>query len=70
MTSRPDHVDVAAYVLGILDEDEVDAFENHLAQCRRCALDLRDFAVLPDLLDEADANGMLRGAAGERPDGR
>jgi hypothetical protein len=70
VTSRPDHVDVAAYVLGILDEDEVDAFENHLAQCRRCALDLRDFAVLPDLLDEADANGMLRGAAGERPDGR
>ncbi|MEU4804426.1 zf-HC2 domain-containing protein [Actinosynnema sp. NPDC023587] len=70
MTSRPDHVDVAAYVLGVLDEDEVDAFENHLAQCRRCALDLRDFAVLPDLLDEADANGMLRANAGERPDGR
>ncbi|RKT56216.1 anti-sigma factor family protein [Saccharothrix australiensis] len=70
MTPRPDHVDVAAYVLGILDEDEVDAFENHLAQCRRCALDLRDLAVLPDLLDEADANGMLRGNAGERPDGR
>ncbi|MEV0681400.1 zf-HC2 domain-containing protein [Actinosynnema sp. NPDC050436] len=61
---------MAAYVLGILDEDEVDAFENHLAQCRRCALDLRDFAVLPDLLDEADANGMLRANAGERPDGR
>ncbi|MBB5956897.1 anti-sigma factor RsiW [Saccharothrix tamanrassetensis] len=70
MNARPDHVDVAAYVLGILDEDEVDAFENHLAQCRRCALDLRDFAVLPDLLDEADANGMLRANAGERPDGR
>ncbi len=61
---------MAAYVLGILDEDEVDAFENHLAQCRRCALDLRDFAVLPDLLDEADANGMLRAHTGERPDGR
>ncbi|MFE9748697.1 anti-sigma factor family protein [Saccharothrix saharensis] len=70
MTSQPNHVDVAAYVLGVLDEDEVDAFENHLAQCRRCALDLRDFAELPDLLDEADANGMLRANAGERPDGR
>ncbi|MCE6995170.1 zf-HC2 domain-containing protein [Saccharothrix sp. S26] len=70
MTSQPFHVDVAAYVLGVLDEDEVDAFENHLAQCRRCALDLRDFAELPDLLDEADANGMLRANAGERPDGR
>jgi hypothetical protein len=70
VTSLPNHIDVAAYVLGVLDEDEVDAFENHLAQCRRCALDLRDFAELPDLLDEADANGMLRANAGERPDGR
>ncbi|NUU20486.1 MAG: zf-HC2 domain-containing protein [Streptomycetaceae bacterium] len=70
MNSQPFHVDVAAYVLGVLDEDEVDAFENHLAQCRRCALDLRDFAQLPDLLDEADAAGLLRANAGERPDGR
>ncbi|GAA2682198.1 MULTISPECIES: zf-HC2 domain-containing protein [Actinosynnema] len=70
MSSLPNHVDVAAYVLGILDEDEVDAFENHLAQCRRCALDLRDFAQLPDLLDEANAAGLLSSDAGERPDGR
>ncbi|MET1073290.1 MAG: zf-HC2 domain-containing protein, partial [Umezawaea sp.] len=70
MTALPDHIDVAAYVLGVLDEDEVDAFENHLAQCRKCALDLKDFAVLPDLLDEADQAGLLRGTAGERPDGR
>jgi hypothetical protein len=70
VTSLPNHIDVAAYVLGILDEDEVDAFENHLAQCRRCALDLRDVAQLPELIDEADANGMLRANTGERPDGR
>jgi putative zinc finger protein len=70
VTALPDHIDVAAYVLGVLDEDEVDAFENHLAQCRKCALDLKDFAVLPDLLDEADQAGLLRGTAGERPDGR
>ncbi|MFD7657663.1 anti-sigma factor family protein [Actinosynnema sp. NPDC059797] len=70
MTSPTNHIDVAAYVLGVLDEDEVDAFENHLAQCRRCALDLRDFAELPDLLDEANANGLLRAGTGERPDGR
>ncbi|MFC6093162.1 anti-sigma factor family protein [Saccharothrix lopnurensis] len=70
MTSPTEHIDVAAYVLGVLDEDEVDAFENHLAQCRRCALDLRDFAQLPDLLDEANANGLLRAGTGERPDGR
>jgi hypothetical protein len=70
VTALPDHIDVAAYVLGVLDEAEVDAFENHLAQCRKCALDLKDFAVLPDLLDEADQAGLLRGTAGERPDGR
>ncbi len=70
MTTAPDHLDVAAYVLGILDADEVEAFENHLTECRRCALDLRDFAVVPDLIDEADAGGMLRGTAPERPDGK
>ena len=70
MTAVPDHIDVAAYVLGILDADEVEYFENHLTQCRRCALDLRDFAELPDLIDEADAGGMLRGTAPERPDGK
>lgn len=70
MTPPTNHIDVAAYVLGVLDEDEVDAFENHLAQCRRCALDLRDFAELPDLIDEANANGLLRTGTGERPDGR
>ncbi|TWP45611.1 zf-HC2 domain-containing protein [Lentzea tibetensis] len=70
MTTAPDHLDVAAYVLGILDAEEVDAFENHLTECRRCALDLRDFAVVPDLIDEADAGGMLRGTAPERPDGK
>ncbi|ANZ39383.1 hypothetical protein BBK82_28360 [Lentzea guizhouensis] len=57
-------------MLGILDADEVEAFENHLTECRRCALDLRDFAVVPDLIDEADAGGMLRGTAPERPDGK
>lgn len=70
MTTAPDHLDVAAYVLGILDAEEVEAFENHLTECRRCALDLRDFAVVPDLIDEADAGGMLRGTAPERPDGK
>jgi hypothetical protein len=70
VTTAPDHLDVAAYVLGILDAEEVEAFENHLTECRRCALDLRDFAVVPDLIDEADAGGMLRGTAPERPDGK
>jgi anti-sigma factor RsiW len=66
----PNHADVAAYVLGVLDRDEIDAFEDHLAECRKCALDLRDFAALPDLLDDADASGLLRGTTPERPDGR
>jgi hypothetical protein len=30
------HVDVAAYAIGALDIDEVDAFEGHLNECSRC----------------------------------
>jgi hypothetical protein len=55
MMSAPrsvDHVDVAAYVLGILDEPEDAAFSQHLAQCARCRAELRDLADLPPLLDQ------------------
>ena len=40
MTSPADHVDVAAYVLGALDESDNAAFERHLATCPRCQSEL------------------------------
>ena len=32
----PDHIDVGAYVLGILDPPEQEAFAKHFANCARC----------------------------------
>lgn len=49
----PPHVEVAAFVLGVLDEEENEAFELHLAECAACQIELRELYVLPGLLDEA-----------------
>jgi hypothetical protein len=46
------HVDVAAYVLGILDEPDDATFAQHFAQCRTCRLEYRELADLPHLLDQ------------------
>ncbi|WP_331719111.1 zf-HC2 domain-containing protein (plasmid) [Streptomyces sp. NBC_00289] len=39
MSTSPDHHEVAAYVLGILDAAATDAFEEHLTTCPDCALE-------------------------------
>ncbi|PWI45509.1 zf-HC2 domain-containing protein [Streptomyces sp. ICBB 8177] len=44
------HVDVGAYALGLLEEADADRFEEHLAQCGRCADLLEDFVGLEPLL--------------------
>ncbi|MEU6713069.1 zf-HC2 domain-containing protein [Nonomuraea sp. NPDC046802] len=46
------HDGVAAYVLGVLDEEEHEAFERHLDTCERCQAELIEFAELPEQLDE------------------
>ncbi|MEO3887081.1 zf-HC2 domain-containing protein [Nonomuraea sp. B5E05] len=46
------HDGVAAYVLGVLDEEEHEAFERHLDTCERCQAELVELAELPDQLDE------------------
>lgn len=51
-TPQADHVDVAAYVLGILDEPDEAAFARHFARCQRCRLEYRELADLPMLLDQ------------------
>ena len=52
MTAGPSHTDVAAYVLGVLDEPDTEAFELHLLDCPRCQDELRELQELPDLLDQ------------------
>jgi hypothetical protein len=59
MTSAADHVDVAAYVLGALDEPDVAAFERHLAACPRCQAELDELSGLPSLLDQVRDSGLL-----------
>ncbi|MDR8414864.1 zf-HC2 domain-containing protein [Nonomuraea sp. 3-1Str] len=44
MTSQVEHTDVGAYALGLLDDDDKAAFEEHLATCPPCAAELADLS--------------------------
>lgn len=46
------HTDIAAYVLGVLDEADNVVFEAHLLDCPHCQLDLLEFYDLPEILAE------------------
>jgi hypothetical protein len=50
--ATPDHIDVGAYVLGILDPPEQAKFAEHFATCARCRAEYRELADLPRLLDQ------------------
>jgi hypothetical protein len=47
---RPFEDDLAAWMLGALDEPEAEAFERHLAGCERCQTDLRWLRPAVDVL--------------------
>lgn len=55
---REDHFDVAAYALGVLDERDAARFEEHLAECPTCALELESFLPVVDVLADIDAEAM------------
>ncbi|MFC0437274.1 anti-sigma factor [Kutzneria buriramensis] len=65
MTSPADHVDVAAYVLGALEEPDNAAFERHLATCPRCQAELDELSGLPSLLDQVRGSGLLADLLGD-----
>ncbi|NUR85534.1 MAG: zf-HC2 domain-containing protein [Nonomuraea sp.] len=46
------HEEVAAYVLGVLDEQDHEAFERHLDTCADCRARLKELAEVPEALDE------------------
>ncbi|MFI5612182.1 zf-HC2 domain-containing protein [Amycolatopsis sp. NPDC051903] len=50
------HTDLAAYVLGVLDEADNTRFEQHLLDCPHCQLDLVELYQLPDVLDLVKQN--------------
>jgi hypothetical protein len=45
-----DHIDVGAYALGLLEDDDNAAFEAHLATCPACHAELAEFAPMKALL--------------------
>jgi hypothetical protein len=68
MVHASGHVDIAAYILGALDEPDNSAFEDHLLDCPRCQLDLIELQDVPDLLDTVkhDAPALLVPVPGPR----
>jgi Putative zinc-finger len=59
MREREQHVDVAAYALGVLDERDAARFEDHLADCAACALELETLLPVVDVLADVDADAMV-----------
>ncbi len=56
--SRGDHMDVAAYALGVLDEHDTERFEEHLATCWACAAELETMVPVVGLLSDIDGETM------------
>lgn len=52
-TQPVQHTDAGAYALGVLDAADAARFEEHLADCDRCAAELEDLMGLQPLLAEA-----------------
>jgi hypothetical protein len=50
---------IGPYVLGGLEPGEVEEMVEHLAECDRCAAELRRLASLPALLDSAQADDTV-----------
>ncbi len=55
------HTDVGAYALGLLEEPDRQAFEEHLAGCTRCQAELDEFSGLAGALTDLDG-GLLDAA--------
>ncbi|WP_446039332.1 zf-HC2 domain-containing protein [Streptomyces sp. SID1121] len=76
------HETVGAYVLGVLDDAEATAFEEHLAGCQICAVHLEEFSGMEPMLamladgpgafgapGAAGGGSVVQGAFGQAPPG-
>jgi hypothetical protein len=67
--SGADHRDVAAYALGVLDATDAARFEDHLALCDACAVELESFLPVTGLLSHVDGESFVQAEESVR-DGR
>lgn len=63
---REEHFDVAAYALGVLDEQDAARFEEHLVECPACAVELESFLPVVDVLADVDPDAMAAVESSER----
>ncbi|WP_244162661.1 zf-HC2 domain-containing protein [Amycolatopsis regifaucium] len=63
------HTDVAAYVLGVLDQAEAYAFEKHLKACERCGRQVAEFTSVEGALAKAAPRYLSPGATATRRPG-
>jgi hypothetical protein len=56
-----DHAQLGAYTLGVLEPDEVQAVDAHLAACAECRRELAEIAAMKDLLGEVPPEAFLDG---------
>lgn len=56
------HMDVGAYLLGALDDDEMERFEAHLVECELCGRELDELSGVVPVLEELRSDGL--GVAG------
>lgn len=66
MTEPTRHTDVGAYALGVLEAAEAARFEEHLAECPECAVELEGLMDLPPLLAGFKESGAALPEPGPR----
>jgi hypothetical protein len=52
------HTDVGAYLLGVLDDEEMTRFEEHLAYCDECGRELDELSGVVPVLAELRSDGI------------
>lgn len=57
--TQEQHIDVAAYALGVLDGRDADRFEAHLVDCPSCAVELESMLPVVDVLADIDADSLV-----------
>lgn len=70
MSGTVEHTDIGAYALGLLEDADRLAFEEHLATCERCRAELDDMGDLRGLFGDIDADAFSPLRAAPFPDRR